>query len=150
MLDKNESGSLLERASLKIARGIGTTRGFLIGLAIVAGMFLYGYDHNFDTAWHWKLHTTISLITFILLFITSRVEQKEMTAVQLKLNELLAAKEGASNRMINAEDAPESHLKSAREAYSNVSDQADEREATSIEKAPDTPEGEHRRLDKAS
>jgi low affinity Fe/Cu permease len=133
MIDKKEQGSLLERASMHVARGIGTTRGFMIGMAIVAGMFLYGFDHKFNEDWHWKLHTTISLITFILLFITSRVEQKEMTAVQLKLNELLASKEGASNKMINAEDAPEAHLKNARKAYSEVSERADERQATSIE-----------------
>lgn len=134
MIDKSEQGTLLERISIAVAKGIGTTRGFLVGLLIVTGGFLYGFGSNFDLKWHLAMHTVLALITFILLFITSRVEQKEMTAVQLKLNELIAALEGASNKLINAEDAPETQLKEARGAFEKVSEDKPSTESTSLER----------------
>lgn len=134
--EKQPDATLLERTSLAVAKGLGTTRGFMIGVAVVIAMFIFGTKSDFDHHWHLNLHTVISIITFILLFITARVEQKEISALHLKLNELLAALEGASNNMINAERASEKELKEARKAYSDIADGAGAQESTSIEKQP--------------
>jgi low affinity Fe/Cu permease len=146
MIDKSEQGSLMERTSSAVAHAIGTSRGFLIGVAIVSAMFVFGVESKFDIHWHMQLHTVITIITFVLLFITARVEQKEMTAVQLKLNELLATKEGASNRLINSENAPEKQLKEARDAYDAVAEHPHKHAATSL----DNSDSGDSKLDKAS
>jgi len=75
----------------------------------------------------------VTVVSFILLFLLERSHGKEMKAIHLKLDELLAAQVGASNRLIRAEEASEISLEQAHEALHVLAAQKAPHEVVSIE-----------------
>ena len=68
---------------------------------------LFGYS---DT-WQLVINTSTTIVTFLMVFLIQRSQNKDSQAVHLKLNELVAAMRGASNRLINVEDLSEEEVK---------------------------------------
>lgn len=71
---------------------------------------------NFDT-WQLVINTATTIITFLMVFLIQRAQNKDSQAIHLKLNELVAAVEGASNRLVNAESLTEEELKTLHAHY---------------------------------
>lgn len=65
---------------------------------------------NSDT-WQLVINTGTTIITFLMVFMIQRAQNKDAMAIQMKLNELVAAIEGASNRLISIEDMSEGDIK---------------------------------------
>src|SRR5688572_29924874 len=65
---------------------------------------------NFDT-WQLVINTATTIVTFLMVFLIQRAQNKDSQAIHLKLNELVAAMQGASNRLINAESLTEDELR---------------------------------------
>src|SRR5262249_16874229 len=63
------------------------------------------------------INTGTTIITFLMVFLIQRAQNKDSRAIHLKLNELVAAVEGASNRLINAETLTEAELKTLHAYY---------------------------------
>jgi len=59
-------------------------------------------------------------VTFLMVFLIQRAQNKDALAIQLKLNELVAALEGASNRLINIEDHSEEEVKVLKAHYKEL------------------------------
>ena len=74
---------------------------------------LFGYS---DT-WQLVINTGTTIVTFLMVFLIQRAQNKDSLAIQLKLNELVAALEGASNRLISVEDLSEEELEILRKHY---------------------------------
>ncbi|EYF02824.1 low affinity iron permease family protein [Chondromyces apiculatus] len=55
--------------------------------------------------------TGTTIVTFLMVFLIQRSQNKDSLAVQIKLNELVAAMKGASNRLIDVEDLSEDELR---------------------------------------
>jgi low affinity Fe/Cu permease len=70
------------------------------------------------------MNTVTSIITFLMVFLIQRTQNKDALAVQLKLNELVAALQGASNRLIDVEDLTEHELRTLHLYYQRLSDMA--------------------------
>ena len=71
---------------------------------------------NFDT-WQLVINTATTIVTFLMVFLIQRAQNKDSQAVHLKLNELVAAVQGASNRLINVEGLTEEELRALHEHY---------------------------------
>jgi low affinity Fe/Cu permease len=63
------------------------------------------------------INTGTTIVTFLMVFLIQRTQNKDGLAIQLKLNELVAAMQGASNRLIDIEDLSESELKTLQVHY---------------------------------
>jgi len=93
---------------------------------------------QFSDTWQLVINTGTTIVTFLMVFLLQRSQNKESQAVQIKLNELLAAVEGASNRLLNLEDRSEEDLKELHARYSKLAEMASRpTEAHSIEEAED-------------
>ena len=111
-----------ESVAAKITRASGSPAVVLIAILLV---ILWGASapvFNFSDNWLWFINTATSLITFVMVFIIQHSQNKDTTAVQLKLNELLAANKSASNRMVNIEDATEEELLVLKKYYKELSE----------------------------
>lgn len=98
----------------------GSTAGFsLAGLMIVIWLAT-GPLFGFSDTWQLVMNTVTSIITFLMVFLIQRSQNKESLAVQLKLNELVAAVQGASNRLIDVEDLSEQELKLLHRYYQQL------------------------------
>jgi low affinity Fe/Cu permease len=87
-----------------------TSIAFALALgSIVVWIFTYPLFDSVDS-WQLVINTGTTLVTFLMVFLIQRAQNIESQAVQLKLNELVAAVRGASNRLINIEDLSEEEL----------------------------------------
>jgi low affinity Fe/Cu permease len=93
-----------------------TTALALATLLIVVWAASYPLFSNFDT-WQLVINTLTTIITFLMVFLIQRAQNKDSRAIHLKLNELVAAVRGASNRLINAEALTEEELKVLHDHY---------------------------------
>ena len=76
------------------------------------------------------INTGTTIVTFLMVFLIQRAQNKDSMAIQLKLNELVAAIDGASNRLIDVEDLSEDELKALHRHYAQLAELA--QKATSI------------------
>jgi low affinity Fe/Cu permease len=101
----------MERFSGLMTEWTGSTGAFVAAVALIAVWLLSGPLFRFSDTWQLVINTTTTIITFLMVFLIQRPQNKDAQAVALKLNELIAALEGASNRLINAENLPEGDLR---------------------------------------
>jgi low affinity Fe/Cu permease len=93
-----------------------TTAFFLAVLLIAVWAVSRPLFESFDT-WQLVINTLTTIITFLMVFLIQRAQNKDSRAIHLKLNELVAAIEGASNRLINVEDITEEELHALHAHY---------------------------------
>jgi low affinity Fe/Cu permease len=79
---------------------------------------------GFSDTWQLVINTGTTIVTFLMVFLIQRSQNKESRAVQLKLNEIVAALEGASNRLIDVESLSERELDVLRKHYGRLAELA--------------------------
>lgn len=108
---------------------------------------------SFDT-WQLVINTFTTIVTFLMVFLIQRSQNKDSRALHLKLNELVAAVEGASNRLINAENLTEEELNVLHTHYAKLLSlaRADAHitECHSVEEAVERHERKHKQRGGAS
>jgi low affinity Fe/Cu permease len=65
---------------------------------------------QYSQTWQLVINTGTTIITFLMVFLIQRAQNKDSLVLHLKLNELIAAHKGASNRLINAQDFTEDEI----------------------------------------
>jgi len=110
-------GNPLERFSQFVSRWAGSSWAFGFALAFVLAWAMTGPFFRFSQGWQMVINTGTTIATFLMVFLIQRAQNKESRAIQLKLNEVVAAIKGASNRLVAAEDLSEHELRSLHERY---------------------------------
>jgi low affinity Fe/Cu permease len=109
-----------EKFSTKVTQWTGGTSAFLIALAVVVVWALTGPIFGYSDTWQLVINTGTTVVTFLMVFLIQRSQNKDSIAIHLKLNELVAAVEGASNRLIDVEDLSEQELQALRTYYEKL------------------------------
>ena len=81
---------------------------------------------KYSDTWQLVINTGTTIVTFLMVFLIQKSQNKDSKAIHLKLNELLALHQGASNRMVNLEDLSEKELDQLHKFYVQLSDLAEE------------------------
>jgi low affinity Fe/Cu permease len=89
----------------------------MLAFACILIWLISGSLFGFSDTWQLVINTGTTIITFLMVFLIQHAQNKESLAVQLKLNEIVAAIQGASNRLIDVESMTESELKIVHEHY---------------------------------
>src|SRR5919206_4663433 len=105
----NNSGVLARFASWAAAAA-GSTPAFIIAVAVVLLWIATGPLFHYSDTWQLVINTGTTIVTFLMVFLIQRVQNRDSLAVQLKLNELVAAMKSASNSLISVEDLSEEEL----------------------------------------
>jgi len=95
----------------------GSTIGFFLAVAVVLIWLMTGPFFNYTDTWQLVINTGTTIVTFLMVFLIQRAQNKDSRAIHLKLNELVAAVQGASNRLINAENLTEEELETLHAYY---------------------------------
>lgn len=90
---------------------------FVIALLVIIVWALTGPVFHFSDTWQLVVNTGTTVITFLMVFIIQQTQNKDTIAVHLKLNELIACNENASNRLIDIEDLTEEELQIVKKFY---------------------------------
>lgn len=114
----------LEAISMHAADWAGSSAAFALAAAIVIAWALTGPLFHFSDTWQLVINTGTTVVTFLMVFLIQRSQNKDTRAIELKLNELVAAVEGASNRLIAIEDLGEKDLETLRTHYRELANMA--------------------------
>lgn len=100
----------------------GSPIAFAIAFAIVFIWAVSGPVFHYSETWQAIISTSTTIITFLMVFLIQKSQNKDSLAIQLKLNELVAANEFASNRLLNVEKMTEDELKVIHKYYTKLSE----------------------------
>jgi low affinity Fe/Cu permease len=130
---------LFERFASAATRFTGSVPAFTLALGIILVWAITGPLFHFSNTWQLVINTGTTIVTFLMVFLIQQTQNKDGLAIQLKLNELVAALEGASNRLISVEDLTAEELGVLRAHYPLLAKRAQEMaettESHSIEEA---------------
>jgi low affinity Fe/Cu permease len=110
-------GARFEAFSTAVTHWAGSTRAFAIALSIIVVWAAVGPVFHYSDTWQLVINTGTTIITFLMVFLIQRSQNKDSLAIHLKLNELVAAVQGSSNRLIDVEALTEKDLATLRRYY---------------------------------
>jgi low affinity Fe/Cu permease len=117
-------GRRLEALARTITRFTGSTMGFAVALGTIVAWGVTGPLFHFSDTWQLVINTGTTIVTFLMVFLIQRSQNKDSLALQLKLNEIVAALDGASNRLVNIEDLTEAELDVLHHHYARLATMA--------------------------
>ena len=106
----NKFSEILEQFSLKATKATGTSTAFILALSVIIVWGTTGPLFHFSDTWQLVINTGTTIVTFLMVFLIQRTQNKDALAIHLKLNEIVAALEGASNNLIDVEDLTEGEI----------------------------------------
>jgi low affinity Fe/Cu permease len=113
-------GGWLERASEAVTAWAGGSTAFALALGLVVVWAVAGPVFDYAEPWQLVINTGTTIVTFLMVFLIQRSQNKDSQAIHLKLNELVAAMQGASNRLINVEDLTEEEVQVLHAHYAKL------------------------------
>src|SRR3954469_9128076 len=116
------SRSHFTRFAKGTARATGRPSAFLFAVAVILTWLVTGPLFHFSDTWQLVINTGTTVVTFLMVFLIQRAQNKDSLAIQLKLNEIVAAIPGASNRLIDVEALSEADLKRLHDFYSKLTE----------------------------
>ena len=102
----------------------GSTGAFSVAFSVIIIWVITGPIFNYSDTWQLVINTGTTVITFLMVFLIQRSQNKESLAVQLKLNELVASSSNASNRLIDVEDLTQAELEHLHKFYIKLAKRA--------------------------
>jgi low affinity Fe/Cu permease len=117
---RNKLSEMLERFSLMATHATGTSSAFIIAMAVIVVWGLTGPLFSFSDTWQLVINTGTTIVTFLMVFLIQRTQNKDALAIHLKLNEMVAALEGASNRLIDVEDFTEEEIQTLHKYFQEL------------------------------
>jgi len=93
-----------------ITRAVGTPWAMLIAVAVVIAWFVTGPLFGFSDTWQLVINTGTTIVTFLMVFAIQTSQNRESTALHLKIDELIRAHPSARNRLMSEELASEAEI----------------------------------------
>jgi low affinity Fe/Cu permease len=135
----------LERSASAVTRWTGSTSAFILACGIILVWALIGPIFQFGDTWQLAINTGTTIVTFLMVFLIQRSQNKDSLALHLKLNEVVAALEGASNRLIDVESLTEQELKILHSHYARLAQMAQQELNVTQSHSIDEAEQRHKR-----
>jgi low affinity Fe/Cu permease len=110
----------LEQFSTRVSAWTASSMSFVVALSLVLLWLVSGPVFGWSNTWQLVINTCTTIVTFLMVFLIQRAQAKESRAIHLKLNELLAATHGASNRLLNLEDHSEGEMRTLHRHFSEL------------------------------
>jgi low affinity Fe/Cu permease len=110
----------LERFSALATRWSGSSWAFASAIAIIIAWIISGPFFHYSDTWQLVINTGTTIVTFLMVFLIQRAQNKDSQVIQIKLNEIVAALEGASNRLVDVEDLSEEEVAALRGHYKRL------------------------------
>ena len=117
---RSKVGEFLEKFSYQATRATGTSAAFVLAVLVIVIWVITGPLFHYSDTWQLVINTGTTIVTFLMVFLIQRAQNKDALALHLKLNEIVAALEGASNRLIDVEDLSEPEINALRSYYKRL------------------------------
>ena len=117
---------MFNRLAERTAHLAGRPATFVAALAVVVIWAALGYSFNFSDTWQLVINTGTTIITFLMVFLIQNTQNRDSRAMQIKLDELIRAIDGAHNALLDLEDLNDEELAVVRESYAHLAQRARE------------------------
>jgi low affinity Fe/Cu permease len=138
-----------EKFSAAITKATGKPLAFILAIALILGWAITGPVFHYSDTWQLVINTGTTIITFLMVFVIQQSQNKDTMALQLKLNELIAASSTASNRLIDVEDISEADMVVLKKFYIKLSELSQKEEDIHATHSVDEAKVIHQRKTKA-
>jgi low affinity Fe/Cu permease len=118
----NKVASAFDNMATHAAKGAGSSWAFGIAFCIVIIWAICGPFFDFSETWQLVINTGTTIITFLMVFLIQKAQNKDSLAIQLKLNELVASNEYSSNRLVDIENMTEEEMVVVQKYYRRLSE----------------------------
>ncbi|HEY8249192.1 MAG TPA: low affinity iron permease family protein [Burkholderiales bacterium] len=115
------------RVARRIAALCGRPATFVLAVTVIVLWGLGGPLFGYSNTWQLVINTTTTIITFLMVFIIQNTQTRDTEAMQLKLDELIRATQGAHNALLDLEDLEEAQLERYRRRYEALAAMAREK-----------------------
>ena len=115
---------MVDRVAAAVTHWAGSSWGFGMAAGTVLVWGITGPLFRWSDTWQLVINTGTTIVTFLMVFLVQRTQNRDGLAIQLKLNEIVAAVRGASNRLIDVEDLTEAELKLLHAHYQRLAEMA--------------------------
>jgi low affinity Fe/Cu permease len=140
----NKKKNLFEIFANWATNATGSSAAFIIAIAVIVIWAVTGPVFKYSDTWQLVINTGTTIVTFLMVFLIQKTQNKDSKAIHLKLNELLASHQGASNRMVDIEDLTEVELDRLHKFYVELSDLAEKEDDLTCTHSIDAAEANHR------
>ena len=117
---RSKISEFLEKFSHQATKATGTSLAFVLAALVIVVWAITGPLFNYSNTWQLVINTGTTIVTFLMVFLIQRAQNKDALALHLKLNEIVAALEGASNRLIDVEDLSEPEIDALHKYYKRL------------------------------
>ena len=112
-----QNSAAYSRFAKGAARFCGRPRTFALAMAVVLLWLVTGPLFDFSNTWQLVINTGTTIITFLMVFLIQNTQNRDTEALQLKLDELIRATQGAHNALLDLEDLEEESLDAFKQRY---------------------------------
>src|SRR5258705_8733044 len=119
-MKKNPNKNTFEKLSTVVTKRAGSTPAFILAVLVILAWLALGPVFHYSDTWQLVINTGTTIVTFLMVFLIQRSQNKESLAMQIKLNELIASSNLASNRLIDVEDLTEEELITLQKYYAEL------------------------------
>jgi low affinity Fe/Cu permease len=108
------------RAAQWTAQQCGRAHTFIAAIVIIVVWAVCGPAFHYSDTWQLIINTGTTIITFLMVFLIQNTQNRDTTAIQLKLDELIRTNENARNQMLRLEDLTENQIKHLKESFASA------------------------------
>ena len=147
-MEKKKQNSAFEKFASHVSKAAGSTTAFLSAFLIVVVWAVCGPIFNYSETWQLVINTGTTIITFLMVFLIQKAQNKDSLAIQLKLNELVASNKYSSNSLVDIESMTEEEMIIIQKYYHRLSELAKEEVSIKASHSIDEAHDLHERKDK--
>ena len=114
------NSSWFTRFAKKTAQLSGRPVAFALAAAIIVAWGILGPVFGFSDTWQLVINTGTTIVTFLMVFLIQNTQNRDGQAIQIKLDELIRAMEGAQNQLLDLEELEEADLEAFRAKYAKM------------------------------
>src|SRR6185295_17508416 len=101
----------------RASRFCGRPGTFMLAVLVIAVWITTGPIFHYSDTWQLVINTGTTIITFLMVFLIQNTQTRDTEAMQVKLDELIRATEGAHNALLDLEELEDEKLESFRDRY---------------------------------
>ncbi|MGE0153570.1 MAG: low affinity iron permease family protein [Reyranellaceae bacterium] len=117
-------GNLFTRVTRAVAKVTGRPLSFCVAICVIVLWAVSGPFFGYSDTWQLVINTGTTIVTFLMVFLIQATQNRDTTALQLKLDELIRCVEGAHNAMLDLEELTEEEIEMVHLHYSRLADLA--------------------------
>jgi low affinity Fe/Cu permease len=107
----------------KISTVAGSPWAFMIAILIIVAWVITGPIFHFSDTWQLVINTGTTIVTFLMVFLIQNTQNRDATAIHLKLDELIRAVKEARNSMVDLEDVSDEELEKLQRQFQKLREQ---------------------------